>query len=399
MESQQSQILNTTSDIIPFSTNIEDDTLNNNEYRKILFTGEHSQLVIMSIPVGKDIEMEIHNGSDQFIRVEGGEGTAKLIKLDGTEEYKPLIDGFSINIPSKTYHQIINTGDTSLKLYTVYSPPVHMINKYGEIVEIPEIRDPGFRRNSENTTKSDIQSESNTDLFSLLPTELLQNIVYHLPTDKRILFYDDYHLDIRLLKFPYLLDYLKWYNIKYPGENITLQEMYDKFNGFLYSRPSILQEIELTDHVDDIIVKSEKVIDDIYIPSTYNTYSLVLDMLFDIKKYPVTLTDEILKIIPSNFDGTSDPFLIKVLLSGPNYVIPLFKFGDNNISKLLELVFQYDDISIYKEIMKKSRINIHSPYMLVVLSHAKQNTNLINYLVTEKNYSRKTIDQYISQGI
>lgn len=105
----------------PFVINIEEETRDNENFRKVLFTAPHSQLVVMSLDPEEDIGEEIHEDSDQFIRVESGFGQAVI---EG-EEYE-LENGDSIVIPTGTKHNIINTSeDETLKLYTIYSPPHH----------------------------------------------------------------------------------------------------------------------------------------------------------------------------------------------------------------------------------------------------------------------------------
>jgi mannose-6-phosphate isomerase-like protein (cupin superfamily) len=104
-----------------YSVDIERATLENEDFRRVLFTGPHSQLVVMSIEPGSEIGLERHDGVDQFIRVEAGEGEAIL---DG--ERHALRDGSAVVIPSGTEHNVINTSRTDpLRLYTVYSPPEH----------------------------------------------------------------------------------------------------------------------------------------------------------------------------------------------------------------------------------------------------------------------------------
>jgi len=102
-----------------YVTNIEKDTLANEDYRRVLYTAKNSQLVLMNVKPGDEIGMEVHE-LDQFIRVE--EGTGKAI-LDGVEHV--LKDGTAVVIPAGTNHNVVNTGDTDLKLYTIYSPPEH----------------------------------------------------------------------------------------------------------------------------------------------------------------------------------------------------------------------------------------------------------------------------------
>ncbi len=103
-----------------FIVNIEEETLKNTDYRRVLYTSRYSQLVVMSIEPGDEIGNEIH-GLDQFIRIE--EGQAKVV-LNNSDEYE-LKDDDAIVIPASTWHNVINTGDKPLKLYTLYSPPEH----------------------------------------------------------------------------------------------------------------------------------------------------------------------------------------------------------------------------------------------------------------------------------
>jgi mannose-6-phosphate isomerase-like protein (cupin superfamily) len=108
--------------MIGYVGNIEEQTLKNNYFRQVLFTGKHCQLVVMSLPGGEDIGREIHPGTDQFFRIE--EGEAKFIFND-TEEHL-VKSGEAVVVPAGTYHNVINASKTdSLKLYTVYSPPNH----------------------------------------------------------------------------------------------------------------------------------------------------------------------------------------------------------------------------------------------------------------------------------
>jgi mannose-6-phosphate isomerase-like protein (cupin superfamily) len=104
-----------------FNANIEEETLTNINFRKVLYTGKHSQLVLMSLKPNEEIGMEVHPDNDQFFRFEKGEG--KCI-IDGNE-YE-LHDGSVIIVPSGAQHNIINTSGTQdLKLYTIYSPAHH----------------------------------------------------------------------------------------------------------------------------------------------------------------------------------------------------------------------------------------------------------------------------------
>jgi mannose-6-phosphate isomerase-like protein (cupin superfamily) len=104
-----------------FSANIEKATLQNESFRKVLYTGKHSQLVLMCLKPKEEIGMEVHTENDQFFRFEQGQG--KCI-IDGNE-YE-LKDGSAIVVPAGARHNILNTSPTeSLKLYTIYSPAHH----------------------------------------------------------------------------------------------------------------------------------------------------------------------------------------------------------------------------------------------------------------------------------
>ncbi len=104
-----------------FNTNIEKETLANENFRKVLYTGKHSQLVLMSLKPKEEIGMEVHEENDQFFRFEKGQG--KCIIDDSSYE---LSDGSVIVVPAGAQHNIINTSEAEdLKLYTIYSPAHH----------------------------------------------------------------------------------------------------------------------------------------------------------------------------------------------------------------------------------------------------------------------------------
>ena len=105
-----------------FVKNIEQETLSNNNFRKVLYTSQHGQVVVMSLLPNEEIGMEVHSYTDQFFRVDSGEG--KVI-MDGEESI--ISDGFAVVVPAGTMHNVINTsGDKPLKLYTIYMPPHHV---------------------------------------------------------------------------------------------------------------------------------------------------------------------------------------------------------------------------------------------------------------------------------
>src|SRR5512135_2306981 len=101
---------------------IESQTLKNDFFRHVLFTGKYCQLVVMCLQGGEEIGNEVHPNTDQFFRIE--EGEAKFV-FNGSEEHT-VQDGEAVVVPAGTYHNVINTSKTkSLKLYTLYAPPNH----------------------------------------------------------------------------------------------------------------------------------------------------------------------------------------------------------------------------------------------------------------------------------
>lgn len=107
--------------MIGYVGNVEEQTLANNYFRQVLFTGTHAQLVLMSLLPNEEIGLEVHPNVDQFFRVEKGQG--KVI-MNGEETL--VSDGFAIIVPAGTEHNLVNlSGVEPLKLYTIYSPPQH----------------------------------------------------------------------------------------------------------------------------------------------------------------------------------------------------------------------------------------------------------------------------------
>ena len=104
-----------------YVTDIERRTLENEYFREVLFTGPHSQLVVMSLRPGEEIGMETHADVDQFIRFEAGKGK---VVLNGREQ--SVEDGSAVVIPAGTEHNVVNTSASeALKLYSIYTPPEH----------------------------------------------------------------------------------------------------------------------------------------------------------------------------------------------------------------------------------------------------------------------------------
>ena len=110
----------------PYVVNIDEATKKNNNYRTAIWTGDHLQLTLMSINVGDDIGLEIHPDIDQFIRIEDGQGLVKMGKSkDNLDFQREVSDGYAFIIPAGTWHDLINTGDKPIKLYSIYAPPKH----------------------------------------------------------------------------------------------------------------------------------------------------------------------------------------------------------------------------------------------------------------------------------
>jgi len=101
---------------------LEKETRKNNDFRRVLYTGKFSQLVLMNLKPGEDIGEEVHDTVDQFFRFEEGEGK---VVIDGVDNH--VKDGSGVIVPSGARHNVINTSSTkNLKLYTIYSPPEHI---------------------------------------------------------------------------------------------------------------------------------------------------------------------------------------------------------------------------------------------------------------------------------
>jgi len=110
----------------PIVFNINAITKLNECFRTTLWTGDHLQLTLMSIPPGGDIGQEIHPDVDQFIRIEEGQGLVKMgYRQDELNYQETISDDFAVIIPAGTWHNVVNTGNRPLKLYSIYAPPQH----------------------------------------------------------------------------------------------------------------------------------------------------------------------------------------------------------------------------------------------------------------------------------
>ncbi len=103
-----------------YRDNIEELTLANGDFRRVLYTGEHLQLVLMTLKPGEEIGEELHADKDQFFRFESGSGE---VRINGRAN--PVEDGIAVIVPAGARHNVVNTGDEPLTMYTVYGDPDH----------------------------------------------------------------------------------------------------------------------------------------------------------------------------------------------------------------------------------------------------------------------------------
>ena len=105
---------------------IEQATLDNDTFRTVLFTGDHTQLTVMSLAPGEDIGLEAHDDHDQFLRVEQGSARVELSRSrDSVDETHDVGGDWAVIVPAGIWHNVTNTGDGELKLYSLYAPPEH----------------------------------------------------------------------------------------------------------------------------------------------------------------------------------------------------------------------------------------------------------------------------------
>lgn len=110
----------------PNAFDIESATRQNENYRTVAWTGKYLQVTLMSIPVGESIGLESHPGTDQFLRVDAGRGKAVMGPAkDQLDFEQDVSDGWSVQVPAGTWHDVINTGTAPLRLYTIYAPSHH----------------------------------------------------------------------------------------------------------------------------------------------------------------------------------------------------------------------------------------------------------------------------------
>ncbi|MEC0259817.1 MULTISPECIES: cupin domain-containing protein [Paenibacillus] len=117
----------------PFVVNIAQASKQNNNYRTALWTGKHIQVTLMSINVGDDIGLEVHPTTDQFIRIEQGQGLVQMGDSRDNLDFQAMAnEDYAIMIPAGKWHNVTNTGNTPLKVYVIYAPPQH---PYGTVHE------------------------------------------------------------------------------------------------------------------------------------------------------------------------------------------------------------------------------------------------------------------------
>jgi mannose-6-phosphate isomerase-like protein (cupin superfamily) len=108
---------------------IERETVDNETFRTVLWTGDHSQLTVMSIPAGEDIGKEVHPDHDQFLRIEQGSARVELGPSENEVELTQDVGAdWAIVVPAGVWHNLINTGEDELKVYSIYSPAEHPPN-------------------------------------------------------------------------------------------------------------------------------------------------------------------------------------------------------------------------------------------------------------------------------
>jgi len=123
-----------------YRSDIEKDTLENENFRKVLYTSKHTQLVLMTLKPGEEIGLETHKENDQFFRFEAGEGE---VTIDGNPN--KVADGVAIIVPAGAQHNVRNTSDSEeLKMYTLYSPPHHKDGILRKTKEEAEANDEEF---------------------------------------------------------------------------------------------------------------------------------------------------------------------------------------------------------------------------------------------------------------
>ncbi|WP_404386496.1 cupin domain-containing protein [Knoellia locipacati] len=122
----------------PNAFDIEAATKDNTAYRSVAWTGKYLQVTLMSIPAGAAIGLEVHPETDQFLRLDAGQGVCRMGPSEADLTDTEVGDGWSIQVPAGTWHDVVNTGDEPLKLYAIYAPSHHAPGKVHQTAEDAE---------------------------------------------------------------------------------------------------------------------------------------------------------------------------------------------------------------------------------------------------------------------
>lgn len=194
-----------------YSADVEKLTKDNEDYRRVIYTGMNQQFVLMSIPPMENIKMEVHKNHDQFIRIEEGKGESKI----GINTYE-LKDNTGLIIPAGVKHEITNTSDSKpLKLYTIYSPPEHE----DKLVE----KSNPDKLNSANSTNLEEQIIVETDTEELVSPKVIKEELKKIETNTNQVLTGGYN------KIAKKIDYKKKYN-EYKNKYITLKNFISKYH-------------------------------------------------------------------------------------------------------------------------------------------------------------------------
>lgn len=124
---------------LPFVVDINKATVNNETFRTALWTGNHLQLTLMSLKPNETIGLEVHPDTDQFLRLEQGQGIVMMgDSRDNLSFVQPVFEDSAIFIPAGTWHDVVNTGTKELKLYSIYAPPNHKRGTVHQTKEVAE---------------------------------------------------------------------------------------------------------------------------------------------------------------------------------------------------------------------------------------------------------------------
>lgn len=123
----------------PNVLDIERATKDNDAYRRVAWSGKYLQVTLMSIPVGQSIGLEAHPDTDQFLRLDAGRGRVKMGPAEDDLPFQQDVsDGWSVQVPAGTWHDIVNTGDEPMRLYAIYAPVHHAAGQVQQTADVAE---------------------------------------------------------------------------------------------------------------------------------------------------------------------------------------------------------------------------------------------------------------------